>query len=209
MNKKEIIIIGFGGHGKVVYNVLLRTKLWRIVGYIDNQDQKLSYIKYLGDDNELSKIRKKIKYAAIGIGQIKDYSKREQVYLKLKNIGYELPVIIAKSSIIMKNTIIGEGSFLAENTYLGPDVQIGKMAIINTGAVIEHESVIGDFVHISLNASLGGNTIVNDHSFIGLNAAIINGIKVGRNVIIGAGAVVNKDTEDNVTMAGVPACVKN
>ena len=85
------------------------------------------------------------------------------------------------------------------------DTLIGKHCIINTFSSINHECRIGDFVHISPNATLCGGVEVGEGSWIGAGAVVIQGIKIGKNCMIGAGAVVIRDVPDGTTVAGNPA----
>ncbi|TSB47766.1 sugar O-acetyltransferase [Alkalicoccobacillus porphyridii] len=48
---------------------------------------------------------------------------------------------------------------------------------------------------------------IKSGAWIGINATIMPGVTIGRNSIVSAGAVVTKDVEDNVIVAGVPAKV--
>ena len=64
----DIILVGYGGHGKSVADCIERTKKYRIVGYTDLEQHESMY-KYLGTDNVLNEMFKNgIKNAAVGIG---------------------------------------------------------------------------------------------------------------------------------------------
>ncbi len=192
MKKKDIVLIGGGGHAKVIFSTLARLDSWNVIGYTDIKNRAIQLLEYLGTDEVLNEIVKTVKYAFIAVGQMKSYEPRYRLYLKMKELGYSLPPIIAKSAVIMKNVSIGEGTYIGEQVYVGPDVEIGVMDIINTGSIVEHESKIGDFVHISINSTLAGNTEVGNGSFVGMGASVSNGVKIGENVIVSAGTVVRK-----------------
>ena len=83
-------------------------------------------------------------------------------------------------------------------------VQVGKHSIINTGASVDHDCVLGDFVHVSPHATLCGNVSVGEGTWIGAGAVVIPGICIGKNCIIGAGSVVVKDLPDGVKAYGNP-----
>lgn len=70
------------------------------------------------------------------------------------------------------------------------DARIGKHCIINSSAVVEHDNVIEDYVHISPGAKLSGNVVVGERTWIGTGANIINNVKICEDVIIGVGSVV-------------------
>jgi len=93
------------------------------------------------------------------------------------------------------------------NTAINSGTKIGENVIINTGATVDHDCVLEDYVHISPGAHLAGNVYVGELTHIGIGASLIQGVKIGRNVIIGAGAAVINDLPDNVTAVGVPAKV--
>jgi serine acetyltransferase len=94
---------------------------------------------------------------------------------------------------------------IAANATINPLATVGTGAICNTGCIIEHECVVGEFAHIGPGAVLCGNVKIGDGTFVGANAVIKQGITVGKNAMIGAGAVVVKDVPDGVTVVGVPA----
>ncbi|HIC96179.1 TPA: transferase, partial [Candidatus Bipolaricaulota bacterium] len=83
----------------------------------------------------------------------------------------------------------------------------GENVIINTGATIDHDCVIEDYVHISPGVHLAGNVKLGELSHIGIGASAVQRVKIGKGVIIGAGAVVIDDIPDHVTAVGVPARV--
>ncbi len=82
---------------------------------------------------------------------------------------------------------------------------MGNFSIINTGVILEHDSLVGDFTHLAPRVVTGGNVRIGSRTFIGLNATIRDNITIGNNCVIGAGSVVLKDVTDNTTWWGVPA----
>lgn len=85
-----------------------------------------------------------------------------------------------------------------------PEAQIGRHYIINTGAVVEHDCKLADFIHVYPNASLAGNVSVGVGTHIGIGATVIQGIKIGQWATIGAGAVIIEDVPDFAVVVGVP-----
>lgn len=88
---------------------------------------------------------------------------------------------------------------------VNPNAKIGRGCIINTGAIVEHDCVIEDFVNICPGVSMGGHTRIGRKSFIGIGSTIIDDIKIGRESTVGAGAAVIRDVPDNIVVVGVPA----
>ena len=194
MKINKIIIIGSGGHATSCISIIEKIKKYRIHGLVDNKKNinNSSYNK-VGSDTDLIKIRKKIKYAFIGIGQIKSAKKRKKIFDYLKKNNFSIPKIISPDSLVSKNSEIGEGTIIMNFAHINRNVKIGKNCIINTGSNLEHDVEIGDFVHISTGAIVNGNTNIGSNTFVGSGSIINNNIKIGNNCIIASGKVVRKN----------------
>jgi acetyltransferase-like isoleucine patch superfamily enzyme len=80
--------------------------------------------------------------------------------------------------------------------------------IVNTGATIDHDCVLGDGVHVCPGAHLAGEVRVGDETWIGIGASVVQSVCIGSRAVVGAGAVVIGDVPDDVTVVGVPAVIK-
>lgn len=186
----DIVLIGFGGHGKSVADCIERENKYRIAGYTDNSEYFSRY-KYLGNDEALNSIFKSgIRNAFICVGYLGKGEVRERLYEKVKSIGFKIPVIIDPSAIISDTAQLGEGTFVGKGAIINADAKIGKMCIINTKALIEHECQIEDFSHIAVGAVLCGQVKVGKAAFIGANATVIQQIAVKPKEIVPAGVTV-------------------
>lgn len=194
MKNNKIVIIGSGGHATSCINIIEKIKKYKIQGVIDNK-KKIKNLPYnlIGNDNDLIKLKKKIRYAFIGIGQIKSSKKRKKIFDDLKRNKFILPKIISPYSLVSKHSEIGEGTIVMNFAHVNMNVKIGKNCIINTGSNIEHDVEIDNFVHISTGAIINGNTKIGSNTFIGSGSIINNNIKIGNNCIIASGKVVKKD----------------
>jgi len=208
MNKKKIILIGGGGHCKVVISQLKKLPNFKIVGLIDNNkplESSLMGVKVIGNDIDLKRIHKKgINYALITVGSIKDNIKRYDLFNMAKEIGFRFPIVISHESFVDKSVKIREGTIIMPGCLINVDVSIGNNCIINTGAIIEHDCKIGNHCHIAPGVHLSGGIEIGNLSFIGIGSTVIQGIRIGKNVIVGAGSVVTKDIQDDVTVFGNP-----
>ena len=154
MNEK-VVIIGAGGHAKVIADIVIRSND-ELIGFLDDNILKETSIiknyKVIGtikDAKELQQNNSKIKFI-IGIGN-------NDVRKKIAE-AYSLPYYTAihPSAIIGLNVKIEEGTVLMANSIINPDSKIGKHCIINTGTIVEHENTIEDYVHLSPSVTLSG-----------------------------------------------------
>lgn len=198
-NKKEkIILLGCGGHAKSVVDAIESDGKYTIVGFVDKESNNFSYRGYsvIGQDDDLEDFFKQgITRVFVCVGYMGKGKTREELFAKLRHIGYEFPVIIDPTATLAADAVVGEGSFIGKNVVINANAEIGSMCIINTAAVVEHDCLIGDFTHIAVGSVLCGGVTVGQSCLIGANATVIQGREIGDNCIIGAGVVVRKNVE--------------
>lgn len=211
---RKILLLGAGGHCRSVLDSLLSVSCYDEIGLVDSKKELLlsegvedilSGYPFLGDDSDLEHLLAEgYTDAFVTIGSIGDSSVRKKMFGLLKQIGFHIPNIIDKSSVISPYAGLGEGVFVGKNAVVNANARIGNYAIINTAAVIEHDCTIGEFVHVSPGSILCGNVAVGDGAHIGAGSIIRQGIRIGEGCMIGAGSVVVKDIKDYVTAYGNP-----
>lgn len=187
---EDIILVGYGGHAKSIADCIERQRKYRILGYTDYKKQISSY-SYLGSDNVLAEYAAKgVKNVALCIGYMGKNNIRESIYIKLKELGFEFPIIVDPSAIIAKTAIIGEGTFVGKGVIVNAEAKIGKMSILNTKCLIEHECVVGEFSHVAVGAVLCGQVKIGKAVFVGANATIIQCKQIEDRKLIPAGVTV-------------------
>lgn len=199
----KLLILGAGGHGKVVAATLLAAG-HQVAAFVDDderkQGQEIFHIRICAPGQIDWKARDCQGMTAIG-----DNSARCGMvaqYPDLEWIAAVHPHAFADSS-----ASLGEGSIVMAGAVIQPDVQVGRHAIMNTGCRVDHDCKIGDYCHIAPGVTLAGDVRVGSFSLIGAGAVVLPGIKIGAHCIIGAGAVVVKDVPDYSVARGVPARV--
>ncbi|MCR4718065.1 MAG: acetyltransferase [Firmicutes bacterium] len=192
---KNVIIIGAGGHGKVIADIVTASGD-NFLGFLDDDESKKT----------LGKIADYEKYAGtffvIGIGNPK-------IREKISKLPCRWYKAVHPSAVISPSAKIGQGTVVMPNAVINADAQIGSHAIINTSAAVEHDNEIGDFAHISVGAKLGGTVKIGKSTHIGIGASVRNNITVCEECIIGAGAVVVKNIEKPGIYKGIPAKLYN
>ena len=193
---KPIVILGGGGHARVVIDAL-RCAGHVIAGVIDpNPDVAQTLpddITWLGKD--LSQARPGEVQVAIGVGSVDVGTKnpRPALFAEAKAGGYEILSFRHPSAIVAGNVALGEGAQIMAGAILQPGVRLGVNCIVNSGASLDHDCWIGDHVHIAPGAVLSGAVAVGDGCHIGTGAIVIQNIRIGAEAMIAAGAVVTRD----------------
>ena len=197
---KSVIVIGASGHGKVVADII-RCAGDEVAGFLDDNKKSLNnFIGYpvLGSVTEYEKFLESYFVVAIGNAEI-----RQKIADRLQGVKWY--TAIHPSAVISQIDVeIGEGTVVMANAVVNSGVSIGKHCIINSGAVVEHDNIIEDFVHISVGVKLAGTVHIGKRSWIGIGAVISNNISVCQDCMIGAGGVVVKDISESGIFVGVP-----
>jgi sugar O-acyltransferase (sialic acid O-acetyltransferase NeuD family) len=201
MPTDHILLLGAGGHAKVVLDALLLTGFLR--GDIDVADDNaaLQGRDFLGAPVlQPAECNGQRFHVAIGGARA-----RERVFQRLQDAGrVPLNVLHPKASVSPLATL-GGGVFVAAQAVVAPAARLGDSVIVNHGAVVDHDCVVGAFSHIAPNATLGGNVRIGHRVLVGAGATILPGVEVGDDCIIGAGAVVTGTVDAGGTWIGVPA----
>lgn len=209
--KKEIILIGGGGHCKSVIDVIEAENRFKIAGIVDLKEklgEKILGYEIIGTDGDLEKLCKTYEYFFITIGHIYQNKIRKKLFEKVKNLGGKFPVIVSPNAYVSKHSKIDEGTIIMHKAFVNANAEIGKNNIINTAAIVEHDVKIGNHCHVSTGAFLNGEVKLANNCLIGSQASIIQNVKIAESNIIGAGAVVLKNTDKNALYAGNPAKLK-
>ena len=213
LGTQPIILVGGGGHCHSVMEAL-RDTIWQPAGIID-KDRSLHYVKkipVLGTDADLENLRSQYDYAIVTVGQTKYFEPRARLFLRLKEMAYNLPVVIASTAHVSHDAVIDEGSVILHHAIINAYARIGSNCIINTRALVEHEARVGDNCHLSTGSIVNGGAEIGDNVFIGSGSVIREGVKIGRNVIIGMGSVVRHSVPEGMMFwngQSSPVCIPN
>ncbi len=205
---KGCLIIGAGGHAKVIADIL-HCQGVKVLGFVDDNPnlvgQTILGLPVVGLIGHWANFEPSS--VILGIGS---NAARRAVAERLETSA-ELPWITAihPSAIIAKSVRIGNGTVIMAGAVINPDTVLGQHVIINTASSVDHDCTIGSYVHIAPGTHVAGGVSIGSEAFLGIGTSVIPNRKIGENAIIGAGAVVISDIPPNVTAVGVPAKVLN
>ncbi|PNZ70016.1 acetyltransferase [Staphylococcus croceilyticus] len=203
---KPLILIGKGGHSKVIKDIIEAEQQYHIAGYLDNAiDEYYTDNDIFFDNLDAIEHYNKEYFFVIAIG---NNQVRNKLFHELDIPLKQYATLIHPSAIISPSAQIGRGTVVMPNAVINADTTIGKHVIINTGSIIEHDNQIGDYVHVSPNAALAGGVKVGNESHIAINSAVLPLVEIGEKCIVGAGATVIKNVKSESTVIGTPAKIK-
>jgi sugar O-acyltransferase (sialic acid O-acetyltransferase NeuD family) len=208
---KQILIIGSGSHAKVVFHEIIKTKKYKIIGFVDyKNDKKRILIKFLGKSfyylGNMTKFLNENKKKISLIIAIGDNYLRKKVDIEIKKINQKIKyeTIISKDCVVNGDIKIGNGSIIMSGVVINNGCKIGNHCFINTSASIDHDNIIEDFASIGPGVTTGGNVTIKKNSYIGIGAIIKHGVEIGKNTVIGGNSFVNKKCLNNSLYFGIP-----
>jgi len=191
----QLVIIGAGGHGKVVLDIVRAAGLHEPVAFLDADPAmaatEVGGVPVIGATNLLPKLRQqKVRHAIVAIG---DNRARLQYAGLLRGQGFELVNAVHPAAFVSPTARLGSNVVIAPLAAVITDARVGDSAIVNTSAVVDHECEVAEGAHVGPGAKLAGRVRVEAGAFVGIGATVIQCLTVGRYAMVGAGAVVTVD----------------
>lgn len=202
---KGLLIIGAGGHGKVIADIASALGKWDRIAFVDDKYPDLKQVldwPVIGGMEDFRMHRQEYPDVFVAVG---DNAVRQKITIWSEEAGFHLPSLIHPRAAVSRLAVIGAGTIINSQSAVNANAKIGKGCIVNTGATVGHDCVLGDFVHVAPGASLAGETVIGEACWIGMRSAVIEQLTVGKGVVVGAGAVVLSDVPDQKLVVGIPA----
>jgi UDP-perosamine 4-acetyltransferase len=204
MNRVAVVIVGAGGHSKVIVDILEAIGSFEVVGFTSPSpaDTLFGY-RHLGPDSILPRLFADgvtSAFPAVGDNRV-----RRRLMGQLRSLGFLLPNAISPRAVLSPRARLGSGIAIMPGAVLNADASVDDGAVVNTGATVDHDCQIGAAVHLAPGTHLAGNVVVGLGSFLGIGCSVISCVLIGSWVTVGAGAAVIRDIPDHATVVGVPS----
>jgi UDP-perosamine 4-acetyltransferase len=199
-----IVVLGAGGHALVVLEALDALG-WPVAGLLDQRRDAAPVLgrPVIGTPDLLPTLRAQgITAAVVAVGNNADRLALGQAALRA---GLDLPALLHPGAHVSPKAEVAPGAQVMVRAVVGPLSVLGMLALVNTGAVVEHECIIGQATHVASGAVLCGGVRVGARVLIGAGARVAPGIHVGDGATVGLGAGVVRDVSAGTVVAGVPA----
>jgi sugar O-acyltransferase (sialic acid O-acetyltransferase NeuD family) len=203
---RSILIVGAGGHAKVLIDLLHASGEFEVVGLVDSTiapGTLVNGVEVLGPDSpeHLSTLRNRgIPSAANAVGGIGDRSLRSSVWDRLRAAGFRLPALVHPRAHIDRSARLADGAQVLAGAVVGAEASIGADCIINTNAVVSHDCVLGEHVSIAPGALLAGGVHIGPNTLVGMGVSIYLGLHIGADVVIANGTAVFNDIPDGTVV---------
>jgi sugar O-acyltransferase (sialic acid O-acetyltransferase NeuD family) len=216
MTQTPLVIIGAGGHGRELHDLVEAINEegpragnpgFDFLGFLDDGNPNHELLdqrdaKVLGPIGLLESLPAEVQYV-IGIGTC---APKRAIDHWASGIGRLAPVLTHPSAVIGRYGVrLSPGVVIFSGVSVTTNVTLGRHVHLNRHTTVGHDAVLGDYVTANPSAIISGNVTVESDANLGTGSVIIQGVTIGAGSVIGAGAAVIRDVPPGVTAVGVPA----
>lgn len=140
----NLLIIGAGGHGKVVKEVAESLGMYEKIDFVDDNAEFA-----VGKTEDLQQIREEYEAAFVGIG---NNVLRKELLARLQAYGYHIPVLIHPSAYISPSAKISYGTVVEPKAIVNANSVVKAGCIVSVGAIVDHDVVLEQCVHVNAGA---------------------------------------------------------
>jgi sugar O-acyltransferase (sialic acid O-acetyltransferase NeuD family) len=196
MKRKDILLIGAGGHALSCIDVLLVEDNHRIVGLVGRSHEvglAVGGVPVIGADSDLPKLLGQVGRALVTVGQIESAGVRMRLFEIAVAAGAEMPVVVSPRACVSPRSRLGAGTIVMHMAVVNAGAEVGRNCIVNTRALVEHGARVGDHCHIATGAILNGDATLGEGAFLGSGAVVRQGVAIGESAFVRMGELVKRD----------------
>ena len=209
----DLYILCAGGHARVVIDML--TAAGRTPKGLFDADKSLHGtsvlgVPVIGNDDDVLDLDPGNVVLVNALGNRPGHGNsnllaRRTLFEKFKALGFQFESVASADATLSANIELEEGCHVITRAVIHPGSRLGANAILNTGASLDHDCIVGAHSHIAPWVVLCGGVSVGVECHIGARAVLVPGVTVGDGAVVGAGAVVIDDVAPGATVVGNPA----
>jgi sugar O-acyltransferase (sialic acid O-acetyltransferase NeuD family) len=201
-NTIPVIIIGGGGGAKMILDSLKYSTKYKVVGILDDKLEigfEVMGVYVVGNVNDVEQLLKMgINNFILAFGVLSNRHVRHDLFLSLKRLGCNFPNIIHPQAIVEDSVLMGEGNVILAMANVGSCVKLGNLNYINNNALISHDCVLHDNIHLAPASVLASSIIIESNVLIGMNATLYYGIRIGSDSTILNGLIINNSISKSI-----------
>ena len=148
---KSILILGAGGHGKVVKEIAEALGYTNVAFLDDNSAEAIGRIA------DSKAFVNQFQEAFVGIGNNKF---RGELLTRLEQEGFAIPVLIHPTAYVSKSAVISNGTVVEPMAIVNANSKIGIGCIISVGSIVDHDAILEDCVHVNAGAICKAGSVV-------------------------------------------------
>lgn len=176
---KKILVVGGGGHGRAVAEMLLLLdQEFDLQGFIDDQCPVGMLIlgkPVLGSSEQLYQLRNRADWVVVAIG---NNQVRQRLCQHALAGGFQLATVRHPAAWVSPSAELGRGAVVMAGAIVGTEAILGEGAIVNSGAIIDHHGRLDEFAHLGVGVNLAGGVHIGSGAWLQAGCSAGYGVKV-------------------------------
>ena len=139
----RLIILGAGGHGKVVADLAEQTGKYDAIYFLDDASEDSCVLGKCSDFEQFNTPDTEL-YPAFG-----NNAGRAEWERKIENAGMKLAKIIHPLAYVSPKAQIADGCVIMPYAVINTGTVLNKACIVNIGALVDHDCILEEGCHIA------------------------------------------------------------
>jgi sugar O-acyltransferase (sialic acid O-acetyltransferase NeuD family) len=134
-----------------------------------------------------------------------DEQRRFSAIAVARAAGLVLINAVHPSVTILPDAIVADNVIAHARALIGYRAEVESGVIMNTGAQVDHHTVLRTCCTLDPGTILAGGVLVERFAHVGPGAVLTKRVRIGSGAVVAAGAVVTNDVPAGTRVLGVPA----